>query len=548
MRKFLDKARDAIKDLTDDDKAEQTYNAPQKRSMDEQQQVLAVNPPPAGQPSRLDVMRYRYHHGTNLGSIYVLEKWLHPSMFPSNAPANATAELPAAQLAIKEMGTDGARAKFQRHWDSAISDDDFRWLVNDAHCTSIRLPIGYFTLGPNFCKNTPFASVSALYANAWNSVKILVARCNQNGIGVLVDLHALPGGANDGEHSGTNSGKTELWNNSANLDLATRCLSFIAQEVRNGMDGVLGIQLCNEAVYNASGMYAWYDKVLGNMASIDNTIPIYISDAWNLGQAVGYVNKKNSLSRGYTNPVVIDTHLYWAFTPEDQGKSPQQITGEVASKLKELDGKDGSLIDHGAAQVVVGEYSNVLSEQSWNLKGNGDRGDLIKKFGTAQSKRYQQRSGGSYFWTYKMDWMDGGEWGFAQQTKSTALPAPFFLTLPHSAIRDKLSSANSQQDATRTSSVNSHVNYWNSQSPGQPFEHWRFEAGWKMGWADAAVFFGMRAGGNLKGPGGDKIGCLDLWVRKRMIEVGQPAQGPFAWEFEQGFRRGVQDFYGRAGV
>ena len=32
-------------------------------------------------PTYLDNFRYRYHNGTNLGSIFVLEKWLFPSMF-----------------------------------------------------------------------------------------------------------------------------------------------------------------------------------------------------------------------------------------------------------------------------------------------------------------------------------------------------------------------------------------------------------------------------------------------------------------------------------
>ncbi|KAL9627291.1 MAG: hypothetical protein Q9164_007648, partial [Protoblastenia rupestris] len=32
-------------------------------------------------PTHLDILRYRTHHGTNLGSIFVLEKWLYPSLF-----------------------------------------------------------------------------------------------------------------------------------------------------------------------------------------------------------------------------------------------------------------------------------------------------------------------------------------------------------------------------------------------------------------------------------------------------------------------------------
>lgn len=118
---------------------------------------------------------------------------------------------------------------------------------------SIRLPIGYFTLGPAYCANTPFESVSAVYENAWSAVRNIVARCASRGIGVLLDLHALPGGANNGEHSGTNSGKAELWGNRKNLDLATRCLLFIAKEAKN-MEGAIGIQVVNEAEWDAKGM------------------------------------------------------------------------------------------------------------------------------------------------------------------------------------------------------------------------------------------------------------------------------------------------------
>lgn len=54
----------------------------------------------------------------------------------------------------------------------------------------------------------------------------------------------------------------------------------------------------------------------------------------------------------------------------------------------------------------------------------------------------------------------------------------------------------------------------------------------------------MRANGGLQG--GDKIGMLDIWTKKRIIESGQA--GKYLWEFEQGFRQGVRDFYELAGV
>lgn len=424
---------------------------------------------------------------------------------------------------------------------------------------SVRLPVGYFTLGPAYCHDTPFASVAEVYANAWSAVKKIIARCHSRGIGTLVDLHALPGGANGGDHSGTNSGKAQLWENRSNLDLATRCLLFIVKESK-GVAGIVGVQLCNEAEANAKGMYEWYDEVAREVASIDHTVPLYISDGWDLGQAITYCNGKNSLSAGLANPVVIDTHLYWAFSDADKQKTPHQIIDEVPRKLTELDKHDGSVHDHGAAQVVVGEYSCVLSEPTWTKMGNDHKEALVQAFGQAQTRRYQQRAGGSFFWTYRMvccfllaplmaltkdqDWMDGGEWGFKQQCKTNAITAPACFSHSHDDIKTRIKSAREHEKDKMQQTFTTHCHYWDSHYPGQ-YEHHRFEQGWKLGFDDAEAFYGMRAEGHIAGAGGDKIGLLDIWVKKRLVESGQ--SGKFVWEFEQGMRQGVRDFYAVVG-
>ena len=40
-------------------------------------------------PGLNEILRYRYHHGPNLGSIFVLEKWLHGSMFDTGAAGSS---------------------------------------------------------------------------------------------------------------------------------------------------------------------------------------------------------------------------------------------------------------------------------------------------------------------------------------------------------------------------------------------------------------------------------------------------------------------------
>lgn len=410
--------------------------------------------------------------------------------------------------------------------------------------TTIRLPIGYFDLDPSLIQGTPFAPYTAVFANAWSSIWTLISRLRAHSIGTLIDLHALPGGANSGEHSGTNYGRTELWASSSNRDLGVRCCQFLASEVKKGLN-VAGIQIVNEADWESERMYEWYDDCINVISKIDPSIPVIISDGWNLNKAVEYSLKKNiAFPSQPISPVIIDTHYYWAFSDADKAKAPQQIISEVSSKLTPLDSKEGSVIDRGAVQVIVGEYSCVLTEDSWAKAGDTPKADLVKQFGEAQSKRWQQRTGGSFFWTYKMDWLPGGEWGFVAQTNSKAIAPHPIQNIPYSQILPLIEQANHQKDERMYHAVNQHVSYWDHLSPNIPAEHWRYENGWKVGYHDALVFF--EGQGRQAVAGGNKIGNLEVWILKRVRESG--FRGGFVWEFEQGVRRGIADFYGMVGI
>lgn len=69
-----------------------------------------------------------------------------------------------------------------------------------------------------------------------------------------------------------------------------------------------------------------------------------------------------------------------------------------------------------------------------------------------------------------------------------------------------------------------------------------------MGRTDALSFFTMRAEGKLQGgaEGGDKVGCLEIWVKKRLLDSGE--RGPFAWEWKQGVRAATAGFYKEVGI
>lgn len=437
---------------------------------------------------------------------------------------------------------DVTRLKWEQHWASALSNEEIRWLAYEAHITALRLPIGYFTLGPSFTNGTPFAGpISEVYTNAWAAVLGLCERLHGFGIGVLLDFHALPGGANDQDHGGTSSKKAELWGNKRNLEPAKRCLQFMAEEVARGrIEGCFGIELCNEACWGAKGMYEWYEDVVHAIATVDASIPLYISDGWDLGRAVAWCAGMNK--RGAGCPVAVDTHKYYCFTEEDKAQSPQQIIERVGGEMAEVQGAGGSVVDKGAVAVVVGEWSCVLDGESWGKSGGADRDDLVREFGRAQAEQWRRRADGAFFWTAKMQWMDGGEWGLFEMVKKGALVPPVNLTWEFEKVRERVQRAKQMVDDKRKEAVNGHIGYWNETAPGGRFEHWRFEQGWDLGFADAMAFYEMRASGEVQGAksGADTIGALELWISKRLRESGQ--SGGFAWEWEQGFRQGVAAF------
>ena len=238
--------------------------------------------------------------------------------------------------------------------------------------------------------------------------------------------------------------------------------------------------------------------------------------------------------------MVVDTHYYWAFTDQDKAKTPQQIIGEAGTKLEQLDGKEGSVHDRGAVQVIVGEYSCVMTEDSWAKGGGVPKEELVRQFGQAQSRRYQEKAGGSFFWTWKMDWMPGGEWGFKAKTEDGSIVPPQYTKTTADDRLRMTEKARHEKDGRMHEAIQQHVSYWRGVDPNGHYEHEKYEYGWQVGYQDALGFFGGR------GTQGDKIGMFEIWILKRIRESGY--RGGFTWLFEQGLRKGAQDCYSAVGV
>ena len=72
------------------------------------------------------VYRYRQQQSVNLGSWFVQEQWMNPSLFTC-ASGNKQAEL---DVASGWGSVDNARQVLERHWDEWITESDFQYLAS----------------------------------------------------------------------------------------------------------------------------------------------------------------------------------------------------------------------------------------------------------------------------------------------------------------------------------------------------------------------------------------------------------------------------------
>jgi len=166
-----------------------------------------------------------------------------PSLF-SCAAGSQEAEI---DIAYGWWSIDNARTVLERHWDTFINETDFQYLANIG-INTVRLPIGYWNLGPDFMQATAFESVAQVYRDCWPRIVRAINQAGDAGIGVLVDLHGAVGSQNGQQHSGISDGATNLFSVPSNMDKTIDVLTFLARELA-GVNNVVGIQILNEPQY-----------------------------------------------------------------------------------------------------------------------------------------------------------------------------------------------------------------------------------------------------------------------------------------------------------
>ncbi|CDO72882.1 Glycoside Hydrolase Family 5 protein [Trametes cinnabarina] len=363
---------------------------------------------------KANVYRYRQQQSVNLGSWFVHEQWMTPSLFKC-ATGDQLSEL---DIASGWGSLDAARSVLERHWDTFINASDFDYLAGIG-INTVRLPIGYWSLGPTYCEGTPFEPVAEVYQNAWSRVVRAINMAGDAGVGVLVDLHGAPGSQNGQPHSGISDGEVNLFDNDWYINKTMSVLTFLTRELINATN-VVGIQILNEPS-NVDSLPAFYSQAISTMRQADplaKAFPLYIHDAFDLAHYSDFVANRSDF-------VVLDHHSYFVFTPGD-------VVEPAAQHTKDVQGPISDALAAAAARqrgnLVIGEFSCALTDES--LSGEADPDAARRNFCQGQMETYRNLTAGWAFWAYdKEDCSDDHGWCFkaaiGQSLLSTFFPYGF---------------------------------------------------------------------------------------------------------------------------
>ncbi len=313
--------------------------------------------------------------GVNLGGWLILEKWLTPSIFRDT---NATDEWALGQ-------TTAGKKKIRAHRRAFITESDFEWLRdNDVSC--VRLPVPYWAV-----------IATSEYVSAKKEVAWAMRMAEKYDMKVLLDLHAVPGGQNIGDHSGK-KGQMEWFSNEAYQEQTIAILKQLAEQFKDS-PALWGIEIMNEpeSKHNVQQLRAFYKRAYKELRHIirPGTYTVF-HDGFRPFMFTGSLWRK----RGY--PIAMDIHWYgFAF---DSAKS-LDVYLHYSKWLRIM--MAGVL--RLQQPLVIGEWSTVLPQRLFDMQPTSQHMKMLEQNAAMQQKAYRLAIGDMY-WNYKAE--GDGMWNF----------------------------------------------------------------------------------------------------------------------------------------
>ena len=354
--------------------------------------------------------------GVNLGNWLVLEKWMSPSIFEG---LNATDET----TWCVELG-DEADDKLKKHWNSWITECDFKWISN-VGLNVVRIPVGFWILGED---NYPYhrAYGNKQYPFIKGGLDILDKAfdwAEKYNIKILVDLHCAPGCQNGFDNGGLHN--ICEWNTKEEyIEYTLYVLEQLAIRYSNRV-GLHGIESLNEPRWDIpTNVLKDFNTKAYNIIRkhCDESVVFVYHDGFR-----DYEEWNGFLIEPEFKNTVLDIHRYRCFKQEDINSDIYKHINEVMTIWK----NEAENIISSGHKVYLGEWSLGLDLKVVSLWAEGpynhplNNMDEFQKnvinmlYGTSQLAVFEKYLGW-FFWNYKTE--TTFSWSFKDSVDKGWLP------------------------------------------------------------------------------------------------------------------------------
>lgn len=331
--------------------------------------------------------------GTNLGGLFLLERWMYEDWMVEQGGPDAWDEYSMS----KNLGADKMQSVLRNHVDSWFTEDDMNTL-QDAGVNMLRIPIGYWPffsaqeVGEPYQNASQLDKLSEIMYGAW-----------KRSIYVLIDLHGMPGSQNNDQSSGhnqTSKGNTIDWYSSENQKYSRQTVKNLLSwlDSHPAKSVVAGVTTVNEPKINSNDEY---DSLLRDFYdfSIEQLKPFKIPLIAHHG-FVGnpYKYWKSYAEKQQLGTFIFDDHPYPGWFQNPEPTDQDQMLSNICDY--------GSKMEDFPSPVIMGEFSaiSILNSTDWTTEYLSTQ---LKVFGW---------SAGSTFFNFRLN-----------ETKNPVLSEPFAI-------------------------------------------------------------------------------------------------------------------------
>ncbi|MDD2762116.1 MAG: glycoside hydrolase family 5 protein, partial [Methylomonas sp.] len=305
-----------------------------------------------------------------------------------------------------ELG-DKAEKILKRHWDSFVSPDDFAWL-SAIGINAVRIPIGHWLFGPDYPFHPSYGDCRHPYVEG--GIDVLDKAfdlAEQNGLSVVLDLHAAPGCQNGFDNGGIQD-VCEWHTREEYIAYAVEFLGRLAERYGNH-PALHGIEVLNEPRWDiATEVLKRYNLAACQAIRkhCSEKIAVVFHDGFR-----GFRDYGGFMASPECRNVILDIHRYQCFVEDDIGL---ELFGHLQKVLVDWTVEATDIVSHAGMPTYVGEWSLGLDSNSmrnWGRRSFGNQhaalddfqSTLIYRAYAAAQLACFEKYRGWFFWSYKTE-------------------------------------------------------------------------------------------------------------------------------------------------